>query len=99
VFSILSGALRKYAQANNGQLPRELSQLSPYFSSPIDPAILNRYEIVRADGLVKELQNGDDWVITQKAPVDEEWDVRQAIGMDHGGMADSRVTNRWVRTR
>jgi len=99
VFNILGGALRKYSKANNGQLPRELFQLSPYFSSPIDDAILNRYEIVRADGLVNELQSGDDWVITQKAPVDEVWDLRQAIGMTHGGMADSRVTNRWVRTR
>jgi hypothetical protein len=99
VLDILGGALRQYAQANNGQFPRELSQLSPYFSSPIDTAILNRYEIVRADSLVNDLRVGEDWVITQKAPVDEAWDARQTIGMTNGGMADSTVTNRWVRTR
>jgi RNA polymerase sigma factor (sigma-70 family) len=99
VFDILHVALRKYAQVSNEQLPSDLSQLSPYFSSPLDTAILNRYEIMSADGLVNELQNGDEWVITQKAPVDEVWDARQVIGMTHGGMADSRVTNRWVRTR
>jgi hypothetical protein len=54
---------------------------------------------VRADGLVNELQVGEDWVITQKGPVDELWDLRQTVGLTHGGTADSTVTNRWVRTR
>jgi hypothetical protein len=53
---------------------------------------------VRADSLVSKLQLGDDWVITQKAPVDVEWDARLTTGMTYGGMADSRVTNRWVKT-
>ncbi|MEK7675935.1 MAG: sigma factor-like helix-turn-helix DNA-binding protein, partial [Verrucomicrobiota bacterium] len=98
VLDILHGALRQYGQANNGQFPRELSQLSPYFRSPVDEAILNRYEIVRADGLVSQLQHGEDWVITQKAPVDEVWDARLTIGITNGGMADSTVTNRWRQT-
>jgi frataxin-like iron-binding protein CyaY len=45
------------------------------------------------------LQKGDDWVITQKTPVDEVWDSRQASGIAHTVQADSRVTNRWSRTR
>jgi RNA polymerase sigma factor (sigma-70 family) len=98
VLDIMHGALRQYSQANNGQFPHELSQLSPYFRSPVDDAILDRYEIVRADSLVSELQRGEDWVITQKAPVDEVWDKRLTIGMTNGGMADCRVTNRWVQT-
>jgi RNA polymerase sigma factor (sigma-70 family) len=98
VLDILHGALRQYGQANNGQFPRELSQLSPYFRSPVDDAILDRYEIVRTDSLVSELQRGEDWVITQKAPVDEVWDARLTTGLTTGGMADSRVTNRWVKT-
>jgi len=99
VLDILAGALRNYGKANNGQFPSALSQLSPYFGSPVDDAILERYEIVRADSLVSELQQGDDWVITQKAPVDETWDGRLTIGMTYGGMADSRVTNRWGQIR
>ena len=98
VLDILAGALRNYGKANNGQFPSALSQLSPYFRSPIDDAILDRYEIVRADSLVSELQCGGDWVITQKAPVDEARDLRHAIGMTRGTFADSRVTNRWVKT-
>lgn len=96
VLDILHGALRQYGQANNGQFPQELSQLSPFVRSPVDDYILNRYEIVRADSLVSELQRGDDWVITQKAPVDKVWDARLTIGITYGGMADCRVTNRWV---
>ena len=96
---ILLGALHEYGQASNGQFPSNLSQLSPYFRSPIDDAILGRYEIVRADSLVSELQCGEDWVITQKAPLDEVWDLRHTIGMTGGASADSRVTNRWVKTR
>ena len=99
VLDILAGALRNYSKANNGQFPSALSELSPYFRSPVDDAILERYEIVRADSLVSKLQQGDEWVITQKAPVDETWDLRFTIGMTYGGMADSRVTNRWVKTR
>jgi hypothetical protein len=99
VLDILAGALRNYGKANNGQFPSALSQLSPYFGSPVDDAILDRYGIVRADSLVSELQQGDEWVITQKTPVDETWDLRLTMGMTYGGMADSRVTNRWGQIR
>jgi hypothetical protein len=99
VLDVLGDALRKYGVANNGQFPHELSQLSPYFRSPIENSILERYEIVRADSLVSELQQGDEWVITQKAPIDETWDGRVTMGMTYGGMADSRVTNRWAQIR
>jgi RNA polymerase sigma factor (sigma-70 family) len=98
VLDILFGALHQYGQERNGQFPSNLSQLSPYFRSPIDDAILDRYEIVRADSLVSELQCGEDWVITQKAPVDEVRDLRATIGLTRGASADSRVTNRWVKT-
>jgi len=98
VRNILYGALRQYGQANNGQFPSALSQLSPYFRVPVEDAILDRYEIVREDSLVSELQHGEDWVITQKAPVDEVWDARLTMGMKYGDSADSRVTNRWVKT-
>ena len=66
----LESALQKYTRDNNGQFPTDLSELRPYFKSPIDDAILQRYEILPASSLVSELQPGGDWVITQKAPVD-----------------------------
>jgi hypothetical protein len=96
VLHILHGALQQYGKANNWQFPSTLSQLTPYFRSPIDDAVLDRYEIVRANRLVGELQQGEEWAITQKAPIDAQWDSRQAIGMTNGSMADCRVTNRWA---
>jgi len=99
VFDRFSFALRKYAQDNNGQFPTDLSQLKPYFKSPIDDAILQRYEILPASNLVSELQPGGDWVITQKAPVNAALDLRSAIGLTASRMADETVTNRWTLIR
>ncbi len=73
-------ALKQYARANNGGFPTDLSQLKPYFESPVDYAILQRYEIVPAKSLIKFLaEAGGDWVITQKAPVNKAFDARVAI--------------------
>ncbi len=95
VLDVLQGALWQFGLSNAGRFPSELTQLKPYLGSSLDDAILNRYEIVRTKDLVGELQLGEDWAITQKVPVDDVWDARLTIGMTGGGMADSRVTNRW----
>ncbi len=77
-----SEALKKYLQENNQQFPTQLSQLLPYFSvyfqPPVDDAILQRWEIVpTTNGIVAF---GGNMVITQKAPVDDEYDSRYGIG-------------------
>ena len=75
-------ALQEYAAANNDQFPADLSDLLPYLKAPADPAMLDRYEIVPASSLLKSLrETGEDWVITQKAPVNEQYDARVAIGL------------------
>ncbi|MDQ6632318.1 MAG: hypothetical protein M3Y82_11295, partial [Verrucomicrobiota bacterium] len=79
VFNIFQPALKKYFEANNGQFPTDLSQLQPYFKAPVDEAILQRYEIAPSDK-IPNLNMGGDWIITQKAPVDEEYDERVGIG-------------------
>ncbi|HYV28316.1 MAG TPA: sigma-70 family RNA polymerase sigma factor, partial [Candidatus Eisenbacteria bacterium] len=61
--SMLERALRRYAKENVGQFPTDLSQLKPYFKSPIDDAILQRYEILPTSQLVSELRPGGDWAI------------------------------------
>jgi len=74
-------AVKQYAAANKGQFPTDVSQLKPYFDAPIDDAILNRYHIVPANSLPKFLAEvSEDWVITQKAPVNEQ-DGRVSIGL------------------
>jgi hypothetical protein len=46
-------ALASYIQANNGQLPTDMSQLQPYFASPLDDAVSQGYEITQP-GTVSE---------------------------------------------
>jgi hypothetical protein len=73
-----------------------VDQLEPYLNSPIPDTVLQHYEIVPAKSLVKELQPGGDWVITQKAPVNPALDLRVAVGLTEMRDADERVTNRWT---
>ena len=67
--------------------------MKPYFVSPIDDAILQRYDIVPTSSLTKFLAEvGGDWVITQKAPVNKKFDGRVAIGLTgiRGGGGEGR---------
>ena len=75
-------AVKGYAKANNDQFPSELSQLKAYFEKPIDDAILERWTIVPAKSLVPFLaETGGDWLITEKAPINKQFDSRSAIGL------------------
>jgi hypothetical protein len=88
-------SLQQYAQANHGQFPAELSQLKPFFASPVDDAILERYEIVPANSLNIEVnvKAPEDWVISQKAPVNRDLDHRSAIGLR--SLTRSSEPGRW----
>lgn len=71
-------ALSKYMKANDGQFPTDLSQLQSYFSSPMDEAVLQRWEIAPASA--NPSVGVGDMIITEKAAVDESLDQRWAIG-------------------
>ena len=92
----LRSALQRYAKDDSGQFPTDLSQLRPYFDSPIYDSILERYTILPASTLVSELRPGGDWVITQKAPVNEAQDWRTATSLTGTAQATPHVTNRWL---
>ena len=92
----LHPALQQYAKDNNGQFPTDPSQLRPYFDSPIYDSILERYTILPASSLISELRPGGDWVITQKAPVNEAHDWRTATSLTGTKQATPYATNRWV---
>ena len=92
----LHPALQQYAKDNNGQFPTDLSRLRPYFDSPIYDGILERYTILPASSLISELRPGGDWVITQKAPVNEAHDWRTATSLTGTKQATPYATNRWV---
>ncbi len=75
-------ALDKYIQENNGQLPDEPTQLKSYFEVPVDETILQRYRMLHT-GNVKDLPKDTTWVISEKAPVDRDYDSHLYVG-PHG---------------
>jgi RNA polymerase sigma factor (sigma-70 family) len=85
--SMLQPALTQYMQANNKQFPTDLSQLQPYFTSSVDDAALQRWEIAPASTL-PNMSLGGGSVITEKAAVDDMFDVRTAIGSSGYGSTD-----------
>ncbi len=44
---LLQEALNKYVQASGGQLPSDITQLKPFFASPVDDSLLERYQLLR----------------------------------------------------
>ncbi|MEO5803477.1 MAG: sigma-70 family RNA polymerase sigma factor [Verrucomicrobiota bacterium] len=76
----LDSALRKYLEANNGRFPGEVSELQKYFKPPIEVAFLERYEVVppkiSPDGKIRV---GNQGKITQRFPIDREFDARFTI--------------------
>jgi RNA polymerase sigma factor (sigma-70 family) len=95
ITTMLNPALTQYAQANNGQFPTDLAQLKPYFPSPVEDAILDRWEIAPAS--MVRTDNFGDPIITQKAAVDEDWDARYAVGLKGFASAglDTEGHNGW----
>ena len=91
--SVLYDALGQYGKNNSGQFPTDLSQLTPYFKSPVDDSVLQDWAILPGSNLPGALRSDDDWVITQRAPVDAERDQRVVFGLKsmhlgRGGASD-----------
>jgi RNA polymerase sigma factor (sigma-70 family) len=63
----LGTALSNYLIAKNAQLPNDLSELKPYFASPINDAILQRYELLRT-GNLRDLPPTES-LIAEKTPI------------------------------
>ena len=92
---LIVAAWRRYLVENPGDPPTSMSALAPYLRVPLEPAVLERYQWVRGNTLPGTLAVDEPWVLTQKAPVDPEWDDRFSHGLKTGGSADSREANRW----
>jgi len=77
--TMLRPALQNYAEANGGQFPKDLAALKPYFKTPVADGVLNRWEILPGNNF--QLVEDEDWVVTQKAPVNKELDRRIFCGL------------------
>jgi hypothetical protein len=87
VAQMMKKALTKYLRNNNKQFPSDLAQLQPYFDSPLEESILQRWQIAPAQ-TVKSLGLGGDVIITQRAPVDDVFDTRFGVGPNGLGSTD-----------
>src|SRR4051812_5081561 len=67
------GALKKFAEANNGSLPTDLGQLKPYFDAPVDDAILQRYSMLQS-GKLSDAAHGENLFGENGPAVDDEFD-------------------------
>ena len=83
----LAGGLNAFINANNGQLPTNLSQLKPYIMARLGDAaveegvldaMLERYALLHT-GTANDFPQGT-WIIAEKAPVDKEYDTRAKFG-------------------
>jgi RNA polymerase sigma factor (sigma-70 family) len=72
---MLQKALKQYTEANGGMLPADISQLQPYLNPPVDPSMLQRYQLVQSGNLADTSPNNP--LIAEVAPpVDEDYDTR-----------------------
>jgi len=85
-------ALKKYMAANNNQFPSDILQLQGYFDEPVDVSALQRYTIIPAEQM-PSLKMGGSSIITQKSPVDEEYDSRWGLGSSGFGSSGSGSWN------
>jgi len=72
----LRSALRKYEEANGSEPPTAIMQLSPYFDSPIEEAILQRYTVP------PPVPGQPGWarkVIVETSRVDDDYDTKMTI--------------------
>jgi RNA polymerase sigma factor (sigma-70 family) len=104
VNDVLHPALQQFAKDNNGQLPSQLSALKPYFTVPVDEAVLRRWEIVPANDLAdymasQALSSGEDRLIALKAPINPELDMPTVCGLNKVTAFASRPANKWVRSQ
>jgi hypothetical protein len=90
--NLLQPALKKYMESNGNQFPTNLSQLQANLESPVDDAILDRYAIL-PNWEVPNLSMGGDSIITQKAPVDAQYDQRFGVGPSGWGTTSPQAWN------
>jgi hypothetical protein len=70
--------MRGYLYANQGRYPTNLAQIVPFFKPPLDPAMVEGWQIVREEdyGNRSGLGEGSVLTVTQKSAVDKECEAR-----------------------
>ncbi len=88
---IVQPALRKYADANGGAYPTDISQLQPYLSDRNDLAILQEFEVVPQFAV--NIHVGEKTVLAQRRQIDPENDAIFVVGTHGMGSAGPSPSN------
>jgi hypothetical protein len=76
---LATAAFNDYYAATRGSAPTDPAQLLPYFKTPIDAALLQRYQLVPSS-TVQSLMEIGPVLLSEKAPVDRQYDTHFYIG-------------------
>ena len=93
---ILADALRSYTNSNAGRMPDSLVQLKPYFNSPVEDSLLQRYQLMSSNDPDQPAWGG--MLIKEKAIVDERQDSLYLIGTERYSVKMSLGTNLMLPT-
>lgn len=80
----LQPALKRFVQATGNGFPGDLGQLQSYFEDSVDSSILERWAVMPADA-VRNIRVGGTAMVSQKAPVDSDYDTRRVYGANGSG--------------
>jgi hypothetical protein len=83
-----------YLKAHPGEFPTNMAELQPFFATAVDDALLEHWRVVPEDELYSMGQKGCKWLLTQQAPVDEEYDACFGVRVD----GDAENTFKYQRT-
>ena len=76
---LATAALNEYFVATKGSTPTDPSQLLPFFKTPIDASLLQRSQLVPSSTVPGLMEIGS-MILSEKAPVDREYDTHFYIG-------------------
>jgi RNA polymerase sigma factor (sigma-70 family) len=79
--NLMRPALQNYLAANDNNLPTDLLQLKPYFSTPVTDDMLQRYELMQTGKLSADNSQS---VVRNKVHADSEYDSNQEMSMSGG---------------
>jgi hypothetical protein len=85
----IQSALADYVAAHGDRLPTTTDELAPYFTPPIDPAVLRRYEIAATGKLSEITSRQSNRIVVLRNPVDLERDTLLDIGMSGSATRDA----------
>jgi RNA polymerase sigma factor (sigma-70 family) len=92
---LIRSALSAYLKSHNNIPPGTMGDLQPYFGAPLEPGILDRYEVIPPDQrLAVNTPDGAliQYLVREKQPVDLEFDVLVSVSSTNASIGSALST-------